>query len=58
MEHQRRQIDRQMDELKRRAEEFQQITGSMNEGLVLLDENGAILSINPAAQRLLEEGKA
>ena len=53
MEHQRRQIDRQMDELKRRAEEFQQITGSMNEGLVLLDENGAILSINPAAQRLL-----
>ena len=25
----------------------------MNEGLVLLDENGAILSINPAAQRLL-----
>ena len=53
MEHQRRQIDRQMDELKQRAEEFQQITGSMNEGLVLLDENGAILSINPAAQRLL-----
>ena len=53
MEHQRRQIDRQMDELKRRAEEFQQITGSMNEGLVLLDENGRILSINPAAQRLL-----
>ena len=53
MEHQRRQIDRQMDELKQRAEEFQQITGSMNEGLVLLDENGRILSINPAAQRLL-----
>ena len=53
MEHQRRQIDLQMDELKQRAEEFQQITGSMNEGLVLLDENGAILSINPAAQRLL-----
>ena len=54
MEHQRRQIDRQMDELKQRAEEFQQITGSMNEGLVLLDEAGAILSINPAARRLLD----
>ena len=54
MEHQRRQIDRQMDELRRRSEEFEQITGSMNEGLVLLDEAGVILSINPAAIRLLD----
>ena len=54
MEHQRRQIDRQMDELRRRSEEFEQITGSMNEGLVLLDEAGVILSINPAARRLLD----
>lgn len=53
MEHQRRQIDRQMGELRQRSEEFDQITGSMNEGLVLLDEAGAILSINPAARRLL-----
>lgn len=54
MEHQRRQIDRQMGELRQRSEEFDQITGSMNEGLVLLDEVGAILSINPAARRLLD----
>ena len=54
MEHQRRQIDRQMGELRQRSEEFDQITGSMNEGLVLLDEAGAILSINPAARRLLD----
>lgn len=54
MEHQRRQIDRQMGELRQRSEEFVQITGSMNEGLVLLDEAGAILSINPAARRLLD----
>ena len=54
MEHQRRQIDRQMDELRRRSEEFEQITGSMSEGLVLLDEEGVILSINPAARRLLD----
>lgn len=54
MEHQRRQIDRQMDELRRRSEEFEQITGSMSEGLVLLDEAGVILSINPAARRLLD----
>ena len=54
MEHQRRQIDRQMGELRQRSEEFDQITGSMNEGLVLLDEAGTILSINPAARRLLD----
>ena len=54
MEHQRRQIDRQMGELRQRSEEFDQITGSMNEGLVLLDEAGSILSINPAARRLLD----
>ena len=54
MEHQRRQIDQQMGELRQRSEEFDQITGSMNEGLVLLDEAGAILSINPAARRLLD----
>ena len=54
MEHQRRQIDQQMGELRQRSEEFDQITGSMNEGLVLLDEVGTILSINPAARRLLD----
>lgn len=54
MEHQRRQIDQQIGELRQRSEEFDQITGSMNEGLVLLDEAGTILSINPAAHRLLD----
>ena len=54
MEHQRVLLRQQMDELKRRSEEFEQITGSMNEGLVLLDELGTVLSINPAARRLLD----
>lgn len=49
---QRSQINAQLRELKRRTEEFAQITGSMREGLVLLDERGVILSINPAAQRI------
>ena len=53
MEHQRVLLRQQMEELKRRSEEFEQITGSMNEGLLLLDEAGTVLSINPAAQRLL-----
>ena len=50
LEHQRRQIDQQMSALRRRSEEFEQITASMTEGLVLLDNSGTVLSINPAAQ--------
>ena len=49
---QHQQITAQMRELKRKTEEFAQITGSLQEGLVLLDERGYVLSINPAAQRL------
>ena len=49
LEHQRRQIDDQLRSLRRRSEEFEQITASMTEGLVLVDNGGTILSINPAA---------
>ena len=51
---QRRQIDRQLTDLRRRSDEFQQITSHMQEGLVLLDDAGAVLSINPAACRIFE----
>ena len=46
------QINAQVRELKRKTDEFAQITGSLREGLVLLDERGYVLSINPTAQRL------
>ena len=49
---QREQIDRQLRELQRKTDEFSQITRSMQEGLVLLDNHWTLLSINPAAQRL------
>ena len=49
---QHRQIDEQMGELQRQQTEFSQITGSMREGLVLLDEKERVLSINPAAEKL------
>lgn len=49
---QRRQIDAQLRQLRRRQDEFEQITASMSEGLVLLDNSGVILSINPAAAKL------
>lgn len=51
---QRRQIDLQLAGLQRRNDEFAQITGSMKEGLLLLNEKNQILSINPMAQRLFE----
>jgi len=53
---QHNQITAHMEELRRRANEFSQITDSMQEGLVLLDSEGTILSINPAAKRLFETG--
>lgn len=52
--HQHRQIDEQMMELERQKMEFSQITGSMREGLVLLDEKERVLSINPAAYKLFD----
>lgn len=49
---QHKQITQQMRELKQKSDEFEQITASMNEGLVLLDKKGIILSINAAAKKL------
>lgn len=51
--HQRRQISGQIAELQRKQDEFNAVTGSMSEGLALLNAGGIILSINQAAARLL-----
>lgn len=50
--HQHVEIQTQLRELREKTDEFTQITGSMREGIVLLDEHGSILSINAAAQAL------
>ena len=47
-------IRQQIDTLNRKAEEFAQITGNMQEGLVLLSSEGTILSINPTATHLFD----
>lgn len=47
-----RRIDSQVLELQRRKDEFQQVIDNMRECLVLLNENGTILSINQAARSL------
>lgn len=50
---QNRQINRQMAELRRKQVEFDAITGGMDEGLILLDEQLTALTCNRAARRLL-----
>lgn len=46
------QISAQIQNLQKKTDEFAQITDHMREGLVLLDRNEMILSINPAAQQI------
>ena len=46
------QIDSQMRKLRRKADEFIQITSHMQEGLVVLDKETNIRSINSAALRI------
>lgn len=49
---QRAQIAEQLAELRRRTDEFEQVTGNMKEGLVLIDTNENVLSINSAARNI------
>ena len=49
---QNNEIGAQFKELQQRETEFSQITACMNEGLVLMDKQGNILSINSAANRI------
>ena len=55
---QRRQIAEQLAQLAQKQEEFLAVTGSMSEGLVLLNARGTILSINASAARILETDKS
>ena len=49
---QHKQIKTQMETLRRKSHEFEQIISSMNEALVLLDEQGTVLSMNAAAKKI------
>ncbi len=49
---QHKQIKKQMESIRRKSDEFEQIVASMNEGLVLLDEHAMILSMNQAAKKI------
>ena len=49
---QHKQIKSQMESIRRKSDEFEQIVSSMNEGLVLLDEHAMVLSMNQAARKI------
>ncbi|MBP3508433.1 sensor histidine kinase [Oscillibacter sp.] len=51
---QKRQINRQMEDLRRSREEFAAITENMSEGLIIIDRETRVLSHNAAALRLLD----
>ena len=54
LDSQQNQLRAQETELKKKQKEFNTVTRSLSEGLVLISSSGTVLSINPAAARLLE----
>ncbi len=51
-------IDLQMEDMKRRQEEFRTITNYMSEGLILIDNKAEVLSHNKSATKLFSVEKA
>lgn len=47
-------LNGQVEELKAHQQEFEMVTGSLQEGLVLLSDTGIVLFMNQSAQRMLE----
>ena len=50
---QNQRIEEQIAELTQKQDEFKDITNNMEEGLILLDQEGSVLSVNQSALRLL-----
>lgn len=58
LDSQQRQLRFQAMVLQQKQNELDTIISSMNEGMVLLNQKGRIISINPAAMRLLNTDRA
>ncbi|MBO5937275.1 MAG: two-component sensor histidine kinase, partial [Clostridia bacterium] len=54
---QHKQIKSQMESIRRKSDEFEQIVASMNEGPILLDEHAMVLSMNQAAKKIFNLNK-
>ena len=52
MNKQNKKIAEQVVLLKQKADEFEQIIAAIGEGIVLLNEHGVVISMNPAAKQL------
>ncbi len=51
---QKSELHRQVEELRRRQDEFDTVTRSMDEGLVVLDRDGMVLSLNESVRGILD----
>ncbi len=49
---QQKELKEQSEKLRRKRVELETVTGNMSEGLLLINEKGTILSMNPAAMKL------
>lgn len=54
---QHHKIAAQLQTLRQKQDELEQITSNMHEGLVILDRDGEVLSINPAAKEVFGTGE-
>lgn len=54
LDHQQRQIRNQQNRLRQKQQQFETVTNGMAEGIILLNQDMKILSINPAAQQLFD----
>ena len=50
---QQRQLHSQSSELKRKQREFDAVTNNMNEGLILMNRQYGVLTMNPSAARIM-----
>ncbi len=52
IEHQQKQLKKQAKELEKRKSEFETVTDNMNEGLILLNNDGELLTVNKTAAKI------
>lgn len=57
IDYQQKQMKCQEELLRRKQNELDAVVGNMKEGMILLNRNGKIISINPAAEKLLNTNR-
>lgn len=57
IDYQQKQMKCQEDLLRRKQNELDAVVGNMKEGMILLNRSGKVISINPAAEKLLNTNR-